>query len=325
MTVGDTVKKIPLKIKILSQEVECQVSRIHKIIDTTTLESHHRSSGAQRPRAHQNRRAGHARAARQHADGVELVRMPQAGHFVVRGHLPGAASATSIQINATGSENGFRDLAEGTCDIGMSSRRITASEVGQLSRLGNMTSPTCEHVIGLDGVAFIVNRRNPVRSLTTDQLVGLLTCRLRNWAQVGGLSAPVKLIRRNDESGTYKTVRDLLLGGDGICADADVIADSRELSARVASDANAIGFIGLPYVGAHRALALGDGATPPLVPDPITVGTEEYTLARRLYLYTADRPLNDWVRKFVEFASSEQHDFGCGWAKRCSDTGKMGR
>ena len=169
-----------------------------------------------------------------------------------------------------------------------------------------MTSPACEHVIGLDGVAFIVNRRNPVRSLTTDQLVGLFTCRLRNWAQVGGLSAPVKLIRRNDESGTYKTVRDLLLGGDGICADADVIADSQQLSARVALDANAIGFIGLPYVGANRALALGDGSTPPLVPDPITVGTEEYVLARRLYLYTADRPLNDWVRKFVEFASSEQ-------------------
>ncbi len=240
-----------------------------------------------------------------HADAVEIRRTQRPDQFEVRGRLPGDAAFTTIVVNATGSENAFRDLAADKCDIGMSSRRITATEAGRLSKLGSMTSAACEHVIGLDGVAFIVNSRNRVKSLTTDQLNDLLSCRLGNWAQVGGAPAPVKLFRRNDDSGTYKTVRDLLLGGGEICSSADVIPDSEELSSRVAHDENALGFIGLPYVGANRALAIGEAGAPALVPNPITVGTEEYALSRRLYLYTPDHPVNPWVKRFVDFATSE--------------------
>jgi phosphate transport system substrate-binding protein len=240
-----------------------------------------------------------------HAVSIETIKTTVPGRFEVRGRLPGDSVLTTIEVNANGSENAFRDLAESKCDIGMSSRRITAPEVGRLSRLGNMTSAECEHVIGLDGVAIIVNKsRASIKSLTMAQAEGLLTCRLPNWSMVGLPPSPVKLFRRNDESGTYKTLRDLLLGGKEICGDADVVVDSEELSARVALDRNALGFIGLPYVHDNRAVALSDGGSPPLAPSPITVGTEEYPLTRRLYLYTPDPTTNGWVKQFVEFVTS---------------------
>ncbi len=81
----------------------------------------------------------------------------------VQGILPGDRAPKAIEIHAHGSATAFEDLANGRADIGMASRKIKAEEVAQLSSLGDMTSPACEHILGLDGIAVIVSRKNPVR------------------------------------------------------------------------------------------------------------------------------------------------------------------
>jgi phosphate transport system substrate-binding protein len=83
------------------------------------------------------------------------------------------------------------------------------------------------------------------------------------------------------------------------------IEDSRTLSDKVASDPDAIGFIGLPYIRSAKAVAISDSGSRPLLPTRLTVSTEDYALSRRLYLYTPANPSNQLTAGLVSFALSK--------------------
>src|SRR5271155_1593777 len=166
----------------------------------------------------------------------------------VRGILPGDRGPKAIEIHAHGSTLAFEDLANGHTDIGMSSRKIKPEEVAQLASLGDMASPACEHILGMDGIAVVVSRRNPVRTLAKDQIAQIFEGVIGNWLQVGGSDGIIHLYARDDKSGTYDTFRTLVLGNAPLAASAKRVEDSRKLSDAVAQDPNGIGFIGLTYV-----------------------------------------------------------------------------
>lgn len=63
----------------------------------------------------------------------------------------------------------------------MASRKIKPDEIATLAALGDMTSPASEHVLGLDGIAIIVNQANPATSLTKDQLARIFSGEVTNW------------------------------------------------------------------------------------------------------------------------------------------------
>jgi phosphate transport system substrate-binding protein len=222
----------------------------------------------------------------------------------VEGVLPGEPAPKAIEIHAHGSATAFEDLASGQADIGMASRKIKPEEVAQLASQGDMTSPACEHVLGLDGIAVIVNRGNPVRALAKDQIAQIFSGAIENWLKVGGPDGAISLYARDDKSGTYDTFRTLVLGNASLAVSAKRIEDSRKLSDSVAQDPNGIGFIGLAYVQDTRAIAVYENGTAALLPSPFTVATEDYALSRRLFLYTPARPRRELTRRFVDFAVS---------------------
>jgi len=223
----------------------------------------------------------------------------------VQGVLPGDQVSKAIEIHAHGSATAFQDLASGQADIGMASRRIKSEEVAQLARLGDMMSPACEHILGMDGIAVIVSRKNPVRELAKDQIAQIFKGAIGNWQQVGESDGAINLYARDDKSGTYDTFRALVLGNASLAPSAVRFEDSRKLSDSVAQDPNAIGFIGLPYVQETRAIAVYENGAAPLLPTPFTVATEDYALSRRLFLYTPAYPRQELTRRFVDFALSQ--------------------
>lgn len=243
---------------------------------------------------------------RQGATGVKTVLGDKEDEVRVQGVLPGESSAKTIEIHAHGSATAFEDLSKLVCDVGMSSRKIKPNEVSSLAALGDMTSPASEHVVGLDGIAVIVSKGNPVHSLTKEQIARVFAGEITEWQQVGGPSAGINIYARDDKSGTYDTFKTLVLGSKRLVANAKRLEDSRELSDAVARDPNGIGFIGLPYVRDAKAIAVSENNTRPFLPNHFTVSTEDYVLSRRLFLYTASNPTNDLARKFVDFAQSPQ-------------------
>jgi phosphate transport system substrate-binding protein len=211
----------------------------------------------------------------------------------------------SIEISAHGSATAFEDLASGRCDIGMSSRRIKADEVTRLGTLGNMASAASEHVVALDGIAVIVNPTNPVTTLTKAQIADLFAGAARSWTDVGGTAQPVDLMARDDKSGTFDTFKHMVLGSRSLADGARRFEASEALSDAVAEDAKAVGFIGLPYVRSAKAVLVQDGKSQALLPSPMTVATEDYPLARRLYLYVA-LGAPPAARELLDFAMSDE-------------------
>ena len=241
---------------------------------------------------------------RQGATEVKTLPGDRDDEVFVRGLLPGDRTPKVIEIHAHGSALAFEDLAIGQADIGMSSRRIKAEEVAQLASLGDMTSPACEHILGLDGIAVIVSRKNPVRTLAKEQIAQIFQGTIGNWLQVGGSDGAIHLFARDDKSGTYDTFRTLVLGNASLAPSAKRLEDSRKLSDAVAQDPNGIGFIGLTYVQETQAVAVYENGAAALLPTPFTVATEDYALSRRLFLYTAAQPQSELARRFVDFALS---------------------
>lgn len=86
----------------------------------------------------------------------------------------------SIEVQAGGSGRGLADARQGKADIGMVSRALGEAE---------------QDLVGLpiarDGVAVVVHKDNPVRSLSDAQVVSIYTGKLTNWKQVGGRDAPI--------------------------------------------------------------------------------------------------------------------------------------
>lgn len=222
------------------------------------------------------------------------------------GHKPSENKEYIIKINAHGSSTAFNDLETGKADIGMSSRRIKNDEVVRLSHLGDMRSFTNEHIVGLDGLAIIVNPQNPIDKLSIEQIRDIFAGKIDNWSLVGGINLPITVYRRDDKSGTFDTFKHLVMDKAVIRPDALTFEDSRELSRRVYEDKTAIGFIGLPYVESNKTIKVYKGKSIALKPNKLTVKTEDYILSRRLYLYTATNPSNPYVKKFIEFALSKE-------------------
>src|SRR3984957_3815129 len=221
---------------------------------------------------------------------------------IVQGTLPGGKAPSLVKIEAQGSVTAFIGLADNSCDIGMASRKIKPDEITALASLGDMTSPSNEMLLGLDGIAIIVNRSNPLSSITKADLAQMFSGQMNSWPAGGG--GAIQLYARDDKSGTLDTFRNLVLGSASLSAGAKRFEDSATLSDAVASDPNGIGFIGLPFVRNAKALAVEEQGAQAMVPNMIAVATEDYPLSRRLYLYIPENPKNPYTRRFIEFAIS---------------------
>ena len=207
-------------------------------------------------------------------------------------------------VKFKGSATAFTGLKDGTADIGMASRRAKPAEVASLAGLSNLTSPTNEHVIALDGIAIIVSPSNQVPRLSIPQVRQIFTGAISSFSSVGGPSTSVSIYRRDDKSGTFDSFKSLVLHDDPISSSAKDFEDSNELSAAVAADNKGIGFVGHTFIGGAHAIPIGAPGQIALLPNRFTIQTEDYPLSRRLYLYTTSEGGNAEASKFVSFVNS---------------------
>ena len=210
-----------------------------------------------------------------------------------------------VLVKAHGSTTSFKGLLAGEADIGMASRPIKEKEVAALASLGRMDAPDSEFVLGLDGIAVIVHPDNPLVQLNKETLRKVFAGEVRDWSELGAGSGPIHVYARDDKSGTYDTFKSLVLSKQApLRADARRFESNAILSDEVAADPNGIGFVGLPYIRDSKALAVMDGGQAAILPDAFTVATEDYALARRLFLYLPASAGNQTARDFIKFAIS---------------------
>ncbi|AFU98297.1 substrate-binding domain-containing protein [Simiduia agarivorans] len=209
-----------------------------------------------------------------------------------------------VDIAAHGSSTSFQGLADGSADLGMSSRPIKPTEAESLAHLDDMQSFEAEKVLAIDGLAVIVHPENNVARLTTNTVARIFAGEIKRWSELGGKDIAINLYARDDKSGTWDTFSSLVLGKTfTLDKHARRFESNDALSGRVAGDPGGIGFVGLAAVNRAKPLAIYDEGTEPLLPSQMTVATEDYRLSRRLFLYMppASDPL---LAEFVAFAQS---------------------
>lgn len=215
-----------------------------------------------------------------------------------------------IELEAHGSTTAFVDMLKDKADIGMSSRRIKDQERNDLlPKTGDLSAAGSEHVIGLDGLAIVTSPTNTISALSIEQLVDIFSGKITNWSQLGGKDLPIKIYARDSNSGTWDTFKNIVLESHKaeLAQSAIRIESSSELSDTVAREAGAIGFIGLPYVRHAKLIAISATANnKAIVPTHFTVSTEDYPLARRLYMYTPQMNSNIEAEEFVRFVDSDR-------------------
>lgn len=214
----------------------------------------------------------------------------------------------SIEVAAHGSSTGFTALKNATADLAASSRPIKDSELVDLEPLGDLKSPDAEQVIAIDGLAIILNPRNPLNTLNTEQLAQVFNGEISTWEALGGIGGPIHLYARDDQSGTYDTFKELVLRlrGKPLAAGAKRFESSEQLSDAVSQDPQGIGFIGLPYVRQAKAVAIVDGDSQPMLPLNSLIATEDYPLSRRLFFYLPPSGHNPWAKAMVDFTQSSK-------------------
>ena len=242
------------------------------------------------------------------AKGLQSVRIAPAGKENEQRVTALDERGKTIQalVAAHGTGTGFAGLKDGAADLAAASRPIKQSEAQSLAALGDMRSAESEQVIAIDGLAVIVHPDNPVQSLSVEQVARLFSGEIANWRELGGANAAVELHARDDQSGTYDTFKELVLGSQGktLATNATRYESNDALSLAVSRRSGAIGFVGLASVGKSKALAITDGDSQPMPPTTALVATEDYPLSRRLFLYADPQKQSKWTREFLTFVHS---------------------
>lgn len=186
----------------------------------------------------------------------------------------------NIEVQGNGSSAGIKAVADGTADMGMSSRELSEEEKG----LG-----LTETVIAHDAIAVVVNTTNEVTNLTKEQIKDIYEGKITNWSQVGGKDENIIVVTREAGSGTRGAFEELLglLTTDKASTIIDralVSEGTGSIMATVASKENAIGYISLGYRNETVKLVEVDG----VMPSAETVLANEYMISRPLLLLTSN-------------------------------------
>lgn len=80
----------------------------------------------------------------------------------------------TIELQTNDSSTGMKDTISGTLDIGMASRELKDSEKAELK----------DSAIALDGIAVIVNSKNTLTNVTTEQVNEIFTGKSTKWSEI---------------------------------------------------------------------------------------------------------------------------------------------
>jgi phosphate transport system substrate-binding protein len=191
----------------------------------------------------------------------------------------------------------------GEAEIWASSRPAKDKEVQAAVLFSNLLAPESEHVLGIDGLAIVVNPKNSISQLSKEQLGRIYSGEVTNWSELGGHDQPITLFARDENSGTWDSFKNMVLGKRfQLSEQARRFESSENLVNNVLNNDGGIGFIGMAFVGKSKLLAISDGPTQAFKPTQLTVATEDYALSRRLFFYTHSEPSNSYVKEFMSYA-----------------------
>ena len=216
----------------------------------------------------------------------------------------------NVGVTGGGSGTGFAALINGTCDIAMSSREIEEKERALADAKG--VKPV-EFMVGLDGLAILINKKNPVNELTLEQLRDIFMTKITNWKELGGEDRKIVILSRESNSGTHMFFKEHVLrhndkkSKEEFAPQALLMPSSQAIYDEVYQNPNALGYVGMGFISDRvKAVSVAiDEGYPYIYPTPDNVMSGKYPISRPLYLYTDGQPAGI-VKMFIDYALSDE-------------------
>ena len=219
-------------------------------------------------------------------------------------------SGINVGVTGGGTGTGFAALLNKTCDIAMASRQVEENEIN-LAKKNNITYK--EFIVGLDGLAVLVNKDNPVNELSIEQLRDIFMAKIINWKEVGGEDRPIVLLSRESNSGTHMFFKETVIRLNNINSKDEfspkslLMPSSQAIVDEIYQNPNAIGYAGIGFMNNQtKAISVSaQNSTEYFYPTIENVMDGKYPISRPLYLYTNGDP-KGIVKNFIDYALSEE-------------------
>ena len=212
--------------------------------------------------------------------------------------------AGEVMSNRTG--EAYENLIYGSVDMIFA----LAPSADQIERAKKNNRELKLTPIGKEAFVFFVNSKNPVKSLTTDELKGIYSGEIKSWKEVGGKKKSIRAFQRAENTGSQTALQRFM--GDMPIMDppAEDIVTLMGTMLDVVSDyknyQNAVGYTFRYYstqmVKNNDIRLLHVNGVEPSV-ESIRAG--EYPITNELYVVTAGSS-NPHIDEFIEWILSEQ-------------------
>ena len=197
----------------------------------------------------------------------------------------------TVNLNLTGSGTGIQEASEGKCDIGNSSRKLKDEEAEKLDAT----------VVGLDGIALVVNPANKLEDITLQDLAKVYSGEITNWKELGGDDKSIVVIGREDGSGTRDGFESIVMG-DKEPKYAQELESTGSVINAVATTDGAIGYASLANVDETvKALKIGG-----IEATEENVKSGAYEVQRPFICATLKGSDNKLVKAYLDFILSEE-------------------
>jgi len=206
-----------------------------------------------------------------------------------------------IGVQGVGSTAGMTLLMKGVTDIAMSSRYLTEKELSPDLKVS---------LLAYDGLAVVINRSNPVKNLTREQLYNIYKGKINNWKELGGKDKKIAAVTREASSGTRFSFESLIglttVINDRLVSDISqntlVVNSNSMVKTLINHNPQAIGFISTGSVDRSVKPVTFDG----IKANVKNISNGKYQLSRPfLILYYKDK-LNKSETSFIEFLKSDR-------------------
>ena len=197
----------------------------------------------------------------------------------------------TVNLNLTGSGTGIQEASEGKCDIGNSSRKLKDEEAEKLDAT----------VVGLDGIALVVNPTNKLEDITLQDLAKVYSGEITNWKELGGDDKSIVVIGREDGSGTRDGFESIVMG-DKEPKYAQELESTGSVINAIATTDGAIGYASLANVDETvKALKIGG-----VEATEENVKSGAYEVQRPFICATLKGSDNKLVKAYLDFILSEE-------------------
>jgi phosphate transport system substrate-binding protein len=201
---------------------------------------------------------------------------------------------TQVEIQDSSAAAGLSDVRQGKTAIAMLTRALTDKE-------SDLTS----YPVARDGVCIIVHKDNPVKLLTSPQVVNAYTGRIVNWNRLGGSDAAIDVVI-GEQSGS---ALDALARYFGIKYDEirprAVLRSSSDRIKTVAENRNAISYVSIGEAERNMRAGVPIKMLPAegVLATARTLRSGNYPIARSLTLITSGTE-NELAREFIRYTLS---------------------